>query len=149
VNNVQTFNAQILEFAKKLAPDEARTMQRKMALEGLRRLVSKTPVDTGRARANWQVGINQEPATPLHPASEPFQGPHVAGERPLSATPALSQVGQETFDAGAAVIEAMPLCTCYLTNNVEYIEDLERGHSGQAPHGMLAVTVEELKGMFP
>jgi hypothetical protein len=146
--NLQAFNDEIKDFARTLAPEEARTMQRKIALEGLCRLVQKTPVDTGRARANWQVGINQDPVDTPHPAGEPFAGSAPAGERPLSDVPPLAQCGQETFEVGAAVIAAMPLCTCYITNNVEYIEELEHGHSGQAPRGMLALTVEELQGIF-
>ncbi len=31
-----------------------------------------------------------------------------------------------------------------LLNNVEYIEPLENGHSGQAPEGMIEITVAEL-----
>jgi hypothetical protein len=146
--NLQAFNDEIRAFARTLAPAEARTLQRKVALEGLLRLVEKTPVDTGRARANWQVGINSEPVAPLYPADQPFPGSGVAGKRPLSHVPPVSQCGQETFDAGAAVIENMPLCTCFITNNVEYIEELEHGHSLQAPTGMLALTVAELQEMF-
>jgi hypothetical protein len=146
--NLQAFNDEIKDFARKLAPDEARTLQRKIALEGLRRLVQKTPVDTGRARANWQVGLAQEPSNTPYPADQPYGWPRPPGERPLSDVPPLSAAGQETFDAGAAVIEAMPLCPCFITNNVVYIEDLENGHSGQAPRGMLALTVAELQGMF-
>jgi len=36
----------------------------------------------------------------------------------------------------------------WISNNVDYIEELEHGHSWQAPHGMLAVTVAELRELF-
>jgi hypothetical protein len=119
------FNRQLREFAEKLVPDDARLMQRKIVLEALTRLIQKTPVDTGRARANWQVGIDADPSGQVD-----YQG-------------------QDALVAGLSVIAAMPLCTAYITNNVEYIERLEEGHSKQAPAGMLSVTLEELGVMFP
>ncbi len=125
---VQSFNAEIRDFARKVAPEEAVQVQRKIAIEALKRLVMKTPVRTGRARGNWQVGINTDPEGWL----ETFD-----------------KAGGGTINLGAAQIHGMPLGTCFLTNNVNYIEDLEHGKSTQAPHGMLTVTVEELKGLFP
>ncbi len=126
---VSTFNADIKKFAREVAPEEAVQVQRKIALEALKRLVMKTPVKTGRARANWQVGINTDPEGWL----ETFD-----------------KEGGPTINSGAAQILGMPLGTCFITNNVNYIEELEHGKSKiQAPHGMLIVTVEELRRLFP
>ena len=35
----------------------------------------------------------------------------------------------------------------YITNSIHYISDLERGSSKQAPKGMVALTVNELKSL--
>jgi hypothetical protein len=126
--SVRQFNAEVRDFAVKVAPEEAVTMQRAIVLEGLRRLVMKTPVKTGRARGNWQVSIGKDTDSILD---------------------VTDKTGGPTILRGTApVLGLRQLITCYITNNVEYIEALEKGHSQQAPAGMLAVTYEELKGMF-
>jgi hypothetical protein len=121
--NVRAFNESIKDFAKKHAREEVLTFIRKIAFEGLRRLVMKTPVDTGRARGNWQVSINEDTDKALDTKDKS---------------------GNSTIEKGKHKIDKMGLGVCYVTNNVEYIEELERGHSRQAPAGMLAVTYEEL-----
>lgn len=126
--HVQKFNDQLRTFARTLAPAKVAALERKVALEGLRRLVLKTPVDTGRARGGWQVVIGRFP-----------QGP----------TDRLDPTGEGTIQAGAGVIAAIRTPRrCVLSNNVEYIEKLEHGGSRQAPDGMLRRTVDELNAMF-
>jgi hypothetical protein len=111
------------------------------ALEAMRRLVLKTPVDTGRARGNWQVGEGAPNAT-VTDAVDPG-GSRVAGEL---ATAINALAGQQVV---------------YLTNGLPYIPVLEfggypqreggtlkvtpQGFSRQAPQGMIGVTVEELR----
>lgn len=95
---------------------------RKVALELFRRVVMRTPVDTGRARGNWQAGVGTPPA----------------GETDRTgASAALEQItGEvESWDAENVAI--------YLVNNVPYIVPLEDGHSGQAPQGMVKISVAE------
>ena len=126
-DNLGQFNREIDAFAKKI-PGKAILLQKKVALEALRRLVSKTPVDTVRARGNWQVTIG-EPAT--------------------GQVERLDINGAETIKEGLAAIADLPAYqVVWISNNVDYIERLEHGHSKQAPEGMLAVTVEELRAMF-
>ena len=126
-NELAQFNREIDAFARKI-PDRATVLQKKVALEALQRLVSKTPVDTGRARGNWQVTIG-DPAT---------------GQLEV-----LDINGAETITQGLAAIADLPAYqVVWISNNVDYIESLEHGHSKQAPQGMLAVTVEELRAMF-
>jgi len=126
-NDLAQFNREIDAFARKI-PDRATVLQKKVALEALRRLVSKTPVKTGRARGNWQVTIGD-------PASGQVER--------------LDINGAETIKEGVAAIADLPAYQLvWISNNVDYIERLEHGHSKQAPEGMLAVTVEELRAMF-
>ena len=41
-----------------------------------------------------------------------------------------------------------PFVRTHITNNVEYIGDLEDGTSQKAPKGMMSRTVNDLKSMF-
>ena len=124
-------------------PELVSKVQRKICLDGLTGLVLKTPVRTGRARGNWQVGISQRPTAVLEvPLIKP-------GKEPLPSPPPLAVAGQQAVELGSDVIKEMPpFCVCYITNNVEYILKLEDGGSRQSPHGMLVLTFEELTEMF-
>ncbi len=124
---IEQFNREIDEFAKSI-PNEAITMQRKIVLEALRRLVMKTPVETGRARGGWQATI---------------------GSQAKGQIDTLDKDGLETITRGLAALSSLkPYQVVWITNNVDYIEFLETGSSKQAPAGMLVITVEELRTMF-
>jgi len=100
---------------------------RGVALEAHGRLVKKTPVDTGRARANWhvQVGAPDRSNDPGRDSSD-VERTKQQGRRMI--------LGE--FEAGESV---------FITNSLPYIPVLEDGHSGQAPRGMIKVTAKELK----
>lgn len=98
---------------------------RAMALEAHGRLIRRTPVRTGRARANWSVDFDTPAAT---------------------TTEDTDKSGQATVARGAAKIaRAHAGDVVYLTNALPYIGPLEKGSSKQAPAGMIAVTVAELQ----
>lgn len=78
-------------------------------------VVLATPVDTGRARANWQVALNQ-PATAVLDDTD----------RSGQATIAKGQQVVATYKDGAQL---------RITNNLPYIDRLNAGHSAQAPAG--------------
>jgi hypothetical protein len=122
--SAKKFNAE-LEGLKKLPVDQMIKFQKVIALEALRRIVLKTPVDTGRARGNWQTTINRlPPSEPIEPVD-----PITAG---------LPEISKLT-DLGVI----------FIANNLPYIERLESGYSKQAPNGMVALTLEELRVAFP
>ncbi|MEN6306679.1 MAG: HK97 gp10 family phage protein [Anaerohalosphaeraceae bacterium] len=126
--HLKQFNQEVDDFAKTLVPEKVILLQKKIVLEALKRLVMKTPVDTGRARGNWQVTIGR-PAT--------------------AAIEAVDKSGGETIKKGLAAIADMPpYQVVWISNNVDYIEFLEDGTSRQAPEGMMSLTLEELKVMF-
>jgi hypothetical protein len=123
-SNLAQFNKELDNFNKKV-PAMATVIQKKVVLEALRRLVMRTPVDTGRARANWQVTI-----------SEPSEGQ----------VDSTDVEGNSAIAKGLAALTGLPdFQVIWISNNVDYIEFLEHGSSKQAPEGMLAVTVEELR----
>lgn len=82
-------------------------IQRKILLTGLAGVIQKTPVDTGRAKGNWQV-------TQDAPAA--------------STVETLDKSGASTINRGASKIRTLPpYCRAYITNNLRYIEVLEYG----------------------
>jgi hypothetical protein len=100
---------------------------RMTALEIHRRVVFKTPVDTGRARANWQITLGTSKV------------------RVLTDT---DKSGTATIAAGLAVLRAMPQpYDILIANNLPYIIPLEYGHSQQAPQGMVRTTLREMESI--
>ena len=81
-----------------------------------RNLVMRTPVDTGRARANW-----------LPSAGSPDTG--FKGE---DYPPSLSLQDAERYFT-AEQYKDKPLPVLYITNNLPYIQRLNEGWSDQAP----------------
>lgn len=125
--SIEDFNRDIDAFGRGIDRDGV-AFQKKIVLEALRRLAFRTPVDTGRARGNWQVTIGS-------PAQQ--------------ALATWDKTGDEVVTRGVAAISLLPPGqVVWITNNVEYIEFLEEGSSKQAPNGMLRITVEELRSLL-
>lgn len=80
------------------------------------RVVLETPIDTGKARRNWQPGINSAPVGTLDAPA----GPNGGQQESILAIKAMArdwQLGQ----------------TFHITNNLPYISALNDGSSKQAP----------------
>lgn len=97
---------------------------RAIGLELGRRLILKTPRDTGRAAQNWNASVDVTDATTHERTAE---GIALAVSRPIVAEFKLSKH------------------TLYWTNGLPYAERLENGWSRQAPAGMVDVTIAEMK----
>ncbi|MGA0608831.1 hypothetical protein [Caldimonas sp. KR1-144] len=117
-----TFGRSLQRFAEK-AGRNADLVIRKVAVDMNSRIVLRTPVDTGRARGNWQTTIGS-PATGQLSVEDPTGASTVA-----AATRRLAG-----FRSGPSI---------FIMNNLPYIERLEYGHSGQSPQGMVRVTARE------
>lgn len=100
---------------------------RKIALDMFKRVIMKSPVDTGRFKGNWQVAIGSMPAGTLE-----------IDDKTGAAT--ISKVTAATLGLSAGQ-------TIYLVNNLAYARRLEYGHSKQAPSGMVRITVQEFPGV--
>ena len=98
---------------------------RKIALELFSRVILRSPVDTGRFRGNWQVAVGSVPSGTLE-----------LDDKTGTATVA-------KVDAVAAGVGAGDII--YLVNNLPYAQRLEDGYSGQAPAGMVGLTVQEFQ----
>nr|BDD43784.1 hypothetical protein 4 [Spirochaetaceae bacterium] len=97
---------------------------RKTALELFRRVVMRTPVDTGRARGNWQANVGS-PAVGVVEATDTGGGSTIMD--------IAKEV--ESWDVENVAI--------YLVNNLPYIVPLEDGWSDQAPAGMVKISLAE------
>lgn len=99
---------------------------RALGLEAMGRVMRKTPVDTGRARANWNAAVG----SPDRNVDEGLRASDVRSEQ--------AAAEQEIADFG-------PGESLFITNALPYIPPLEDGHSEQAPQGMIKVTKQELQ----
>lgn len=107
-----TFAADIGAFAQKAGASLDETV-RAVTIELFTGVITSTPVDTGRARGNWQT-------TTKTPASGEVER--------LGSMESLAEVHQNAGGAGSVT---------YLTNNLPYIIPLEEGHSEQAAPGAM------------
>lgn len=119
------FTDALNEIAKLKIEGEALLIVKKVILDVYSRIVERTPVDTGRAAASWQVGIESEPR----------------GEVPegnwKSEIPAIVAENVEKLSVAEAGI-------WFIANHLDYIERLEAGWSKRQPEGMVGVTLREL-----
>lgn len=91
-------------------------------------IVLRSPVDTGRFRANWQFGVGA-----LNSATTTSEDP--SGAATISALQ-------------GAINNAKIGGVWYATNSLPYANRLEYGWSDQAPGGMVRLTAQELPDMI-
>ena len=84
------------------------------------RIIRRTPVDTGRARGNWNFSLDR-PDTSVDPNKK-------KKNRVLRKSELPDIDGKHTI---------------FIVNNLDYIVELEKGSSTQAPKGMVEVTRQE------
>ena len=104
----------------------ADTMMRKTVITVASAVVLRTPVDTGRARANWRTNIGGPLVAPV--TSFPV------GKKGSSGAAA---AGQAINDANTKMNGYKGGAPVYLSNNLPYIGRLNQGHSKQAPAGFV------------
>lgn len=119
-----TFSISLEQFAIKTEKQAFAACQ-KIAMECWKRVIEKSPVDTGRFRANWSCSIGS-----------PYSGTTESFDKSGGATEAKAIM----VTAGWNLKQAISL-----VNNVQYSVPLEYGHSQQAPSGMVRVTVAEMQ----
>ena len=104
---------------------DLKTVIRKITLEAFKRIISRTPVDTGMARGNWIVS-----------AGAPVTFQVTAGDKSGSATIAAAANGVLSWSCQGSL---------FMVNNQPYIGTLEYGSSTQAPGGMVRLTLAEME----
>lgn len=116
----------------------AANVAKALALELEQRVVKMSPVDTGRLKGNWNVGINS-PNLAEYPPDKTGAAPHARALGALS-----------KLKVGDAI---------WITNNLPYTPMLEyglygdglktiNGYSRQAPHGFIRVTYQTVMSAF-
>lgn len=117
-----SFEIDIARFVEK-AKGNVDLVVRKISLDIFRRVIMKSPVDTGRFKGNWQVAIGSIPAGTLEINDK-------------SGTATVAKVTAATLGLHAGQV-------IYLVNNLAYARALEYGHSKQAPNGMVRLSLAE------
>ena len=120
-----TFKRDLEQFRAKTL-DAADKERRAIAQEVLTSVVMATPVDTGRARGNWQVSAN---------------------------TPKRNEIDRKSPNWSTVVAQEMQNVgklgdSIHITNNRPYIERLEYGYSKQAPEGMVRKTLARVRALI-
>jgi hypothetical protein len=98
------------------------TVTRKVTLDLFTAVVQKSPVDTGRFKGNWNVSTTT---------------PNVSVSATVNGARGLTEA-QKALGIPAGGI-------AYLSNGLPYARRLEYGYSGQAPAGMVRLSVREFR----
>lgn len=115
-----SFSAQIAGFGER-ASARIQNVRRGVVMKLFSAVILDTPVDTGRARGNWQVSEG----SPVKTATDTEDK---SGRGPIAAVEAAAQKSDGDT----------PL---FLSNNLPYIAELENGSSTQQPEGMVRKNV--------
>lgn len=119
IRNIRQFN----QFMRNITPEieeKLGEIRRWVAIEIWTRVTQKSPVDTGRFRASWNIE---------------------EGSPDLSVRPE-GRYGQPLMPSN---ISDRPFAKTFVSNGLPYGERLEFGWSRQAPHGMVRVTIAEVE----
>ncbi len=108
----------------------ADAMVRKVALAVDSAVVIGTPVDTGRARSNWQVNIGSPADGTREAYSEGKDGSTGGANAQAAIDQGKAEIGK--YRGGSSI---------HITNNLPYIGRLNDGWSAQAPAGFVEKAV--------
>lgn len=128
------------KYAEKKKKD-IQTFRKQFAFSCFKSIVMNTPVDTGRARGNWQIGVNED-------IKEEINRESPNGENIMSEPIKLNHCNGDD--------------TIYISNNLPYITKLEyggysknsktgktvNGFSKQAPQGMVGKTLADRQSLM-
>lgn len=120
------FERQLEEAYKRKVVEPLEKTVRQVAIFVDGELVDTTPVDTGRAKANWLPSINQVLTDTVEPDGKP--------------------------DMTQAITSYKLADTIFITNNLPYIRRLNEGSSKKAPAGFVDTAIARgkrlVKGIF-
>jgi len=125
VADAKKFSIDLTRWGVSLEKEQAPKFIRKIALDLLKKITVKSPVKTGRFKANWMTGIGGADETTTESTVDDAV---MRGSIILSAYRDLKQI--------------------HLSNNLPYAAALEHGHSQQAPLGVAEISVAEIEAHF-
>lgn len=114
--------------AERIVHTRVNQVMRAVALEALKRFIERSPVKTGRFRANWNTSVGAEDGSVNEGAT-------------------LADVAA-AMERGAVQISACDFMTgqvLFICNGLPYAMALEDGHSSKAPAGMVSVSIAEMR----
>jgi hypothetical protein len=123
------FSKRMRKIAASIEVNSSNTAK-KAALAIDAQVVVATPVDTGRARANWLVGIDA-PKTQIENDFQEGKG----------GSSAASVTSEALSKAKFEILKKRPGQIIFISNNLNYISDLNRGTSAQAPAGFVETAI--------
>tara|TARA_R110002073_G_scaffold80699_1_gene194336 strand:+ start:1504 stop:1935 length:432 start_codon:yes stop_codon:yes gene_type:complete len=132
-SGVREFELRLDQFVEQVVPEEFNNFKKVVALDALKSILMKNPVDTGRSRNNWNVSLGTWSTK--------------VDEEDLGG-PAFGQAPDKVVAEGEAVVNKVQSGEdVFIVNNIHYINLLEDGHSEQAqnPNGMVERTVTEIE----
>lgn len=115
-----------LRKAAKSIPLQANEFAKGTALEIVKELATNTPVDTSKAISNWK-------ATLVAPYPSEVE-PHYPG---IYGSTYSKSVAETIAEAERNISKKKPGETIFITNNADYITELNNGSSKQAPAGFV------------
>lgn len=129
--DLKTFGKRIIKLSSKFNKN-INTIVKQTAIVVDQAVVLATPVDTGRARSNWQTSVG----LPKTGIIEPY-------------APGSGLGTSESANAGGAIAQGKAAISSrksgkpiYIVNNLSYIEELNKGHSQQAAAGFVEKAVQ-------
>ena len=128
-----SFSISLSRFADK-ANGQIKQAVQKIAMETFSRVIYRTPVDTGRLRANWGAQVGN-----------PYSGTAQTFDKEGNATVAKAQNVVKGWSGQGSV---------YLCNNLSYASVMEYGRANgqpgsmQSPQGMVRVTLAEMQSGY-
>ena len=126
---LRQFSANLRRLAARVETNAHKT-SRRAAEAAVRSVAFSTPVDTGKARSNWNTTVGSPDFSVKEPPAEGLSG-DAAAARVLGEARRVIR----SWDPGTGE----PLT---LANGVPYIEKLDNGSSKQAPAGMTPLAMQ-------
>lgn len=166
------FNAALTRATKELTEDQLVTAHRALTLQALTGVVQKTPVDTGRTRGNWQTTVGapaqgeleiedktgsqaiangRAAVEEIRPFGKSFitnNSPNIVVLEEGGYVPADPPTDEKSLKRRRASRSKRERARAQAATGNEGGTFVKGGFSMQAPQGMVAVTLEELKAQF-
>lgn len=135
------FTMDIAKFVNK-AKGNADMVVRKCTFEMFKRVIIKSPVDTGRFKSNWQAAVGVVPSGTIGLADS-ITHDEGGKERDRGASRDAAAGSAAFARVNAVALSGKAGDVIYLVNNLHYANELEYGHSNQAPEGMVRISILE------
>jgi hypothetical protein len=121
--NAAKFSRELVKISALVNGDYSRVVK-KSALDLFSRIASRTPVESGRARGNWNIS---------------FEDGTIVEEITGGKSVADSKIAKKAKEFSFSIVNDRIV----IYNNVEYIQALEDGWSSFAPQGMVSTSLQD------